>query len=311
MVRLPAIAAATVTALSTVSAHAVPLTASQILAGYNLVTEGNATTQSDIQGNAVIGGNFNGATVFNSNQPTHPEIDIYGSNIGNLNVDNGGLVHYGTNTGHLNLNGGATAVQGNFSNTLSSFTTTLNQLSTQLDGLTSNSTVSKTNNTLTFNAAPGANGIAVFSFTAATLQADFSGVSNIAFSQNGAKSIIINVDGNFVDPSGANWNAPALQDVLFNFYDATTVTLNNWEASILAPDASVKIASGNIEGFVYANTFVGGGELHNDPFTGSLPVPEPGALAIFGLGLAGLIAAKTTATRRFVLTGLRAASPLA
>jgi choice-of-anchor A domain-containing protein len=301
MMRLPVIAAVAVTTLSTVSAHALPLTASQILAGYNLVTEGNASTQSDIEGNAVIGGNFNGATVFNNHQPAHPEIDIYGTNLGNLNVNNGGTVHYGQNTGKFNLNGsGGSAVQGNFPYTLSSFTATLNQLSTQLEGLTSNSTVSTSNNTLTFNAAPGANGIAVFSFTAAALEADFSHVSNIAFSQNGAKSIIINVAGSFVEPSGANWNAPALQDVLFNFYDATTVTLNNWQASVLAPDAALNIASGNIQGFVYADTFGGGGELHNDPFTGSLPVSEPGAFAIFGLGLVGLIAARTAGVRRSI-----------
>jgi len=284
---------ACIVALSTNLAHAGPLTANQIISSYNLVTAGSATTNSDIEGNAVIGGNFNGATVFNNRAPAHPEIDIYGANQGNLN-DNGGAVHYGSNTGTINLNGsGATKQQGNFPYLLSDFTTPLNQLSTQLAGLAANSTVSTGSSQLTFTTNPGSNGQAVFSLTAATLQADLINNSVVFNNAKGATSIIVDVSGNFVDPSGSNWNGPALQNVIFNFYNATSVTVNNWEASILAPNAGLSVASGNIEGFVYANSFAGGGEIHNLPFDGTLPVssvPEPGTLLIFGVALLGLTA---------------------
>ena len=45
------------------SAQADPLTAKEILQDYNLVTNGNALTTSDIEGSAAIGGNFSGATI--------------------------------------------------------------------------------------------------------------------------------------------------------------------------------------------------------------------------------------------------------
>ncbi|MGA8586276.1 MAG: collagen-binding domain-containing protein [Roseiarcus sp.] len=45
-------------------------TAPEILSTFNLVTEGNATTESDIEGSAVVGGNLTGSTFFNNNAPS-------------------------------------------------------------------------------------------------------------------------------------------------------------------------------------------------------------------------------------------------
>ena len=88
------------------------------------------------------------------------------------------------------------------------------------------------------------------------------------------------------------------EDALFNFEDATTVNLGQWGASILAPDAVVKItAGGNIEGSLFAKSFLGGGELHNNNlFNGALPtaalptaaVPEPSTWVMLFAGFAGL-----------------------
>jgi hypothetical protein len=67
--------------LSAGAASADPLTGQQILSTYNLVTSGNASTNSDIVGNAVIGGNLNGATFFGggNNIPASPVLSVYGS----------------------------------------------------------------------------------------------------------------------------------------------------------------------------------------------------------------------------------------
>ena len=51
------------------------------------------STQSDIVGNAVIGGNFNGATIFGggSNIPASPVLSVYGllTNGNGLNINRG------------------------------------------------------------------------------------------------------------------------------------------------------------------------------------------------------------------------------
>ena len=77
-----------------------------------------------------------------------------------------------------------------------------------------------------------------------------------------------------------------------------TVNLGQWGASILAPDAAVTITGGgNIEGSVFAKSFLGGGELHNNNlFNGALPtaalptaaVPEPSTWVMLFAGFAGL-----------------------
>src|SRR3954462_13915147 len=161
--RSSVIAAVAMATLASGAAQATPLTASFIMANYNLVTSGNATTQSDIEGSAVIGGNFNGATMFgnSANAPAHPELDVYGTLSGNLNV-NGGLVDYHTKTGNVNLNGGATQRQDSFTHTLGEFTNPLNQLSASLAGLTANSTITTGGGKAIFNASP-IGGMAVFS----------------------------------------------------------------------------------------------------------------------------------------------------
>ena len=111
-------------------------------------------------------------------------------------------------------------------------------------------------------------------------------------------SYIINVIGNFTDPSSTHFNVDQ-QDALFNFEDASSVNLGQWGASILAPDAAVKItAGGNIEGSLFANQFLGGGELHNNnlfngalpsaAFTATAPVPEPSTWVMLIAGFAGI-----------------------
>jgi choice-of-anchor A domain-containing protein len=282
---LASVAAITMVAASTLlsdSAHA-GLNSTVILSTYNLVTKGDVTTQSDIEGSAAIGGNLNGATVFgnNSRLPAHASLDVYNTVQGNLNVNNGGAVHYGAKTGTINLNAGSTASAGNFFQPLDVLTATLDQLVANIHAMTTNGTIKVIGGQTVFAGSGTAAG--VFAITGAQLQADMVNSSGPLFS--GAGTIYVNVSGNFTEPTSANWNTLA-SNVIFNFFDATQVTVGNWEAAMLAPNAAVHIASGSIDGFVYANSFTGGGELHNSPFTGS--IPEPTSLALLGAGLAGI-----------------------
>ena len=279
------------------AAGAATLTAVDILGRFNLITSGGAATQSDIEGAAVIGGDLGSSGTFFNNAgrlPANPTVYLFGANTGSYNIDNGGHVVFGSNPGHFNLNGGATAVQGSFPgtypNVLSDYLTPLQALSMQLAQTAANSGVAVGSNTITFNAVANAQGTAVFNFTAAQLQAQLR--SNIVFNRGaGVTAIVIDVTGDFSEPGGVNWNTPA-QDVLFNFSDANTVALGNWEGSVLAPHAAVRLLSGNFEGALFASSFGGGGELHNLAFTGALPAPEPAGWAVLGVAVVGLMAAR-------------------
>ena len=230
---------------SSLPAHAGP-TAAQLLSGYNLILTGNDSSQSDVEGNAVIGGNITkGHTFFNSRAPANPAVILYGSITGNqINLNSSGSLYAPTSqSGKVNYNGGG-SYKGAPTQTLSTYTDPLSALSTSLSHLASTgSTLTVSGNTATFDAKPGVGGIAVFDLAASTLE-DLSNV-NVVFDQDaGTKGIIVNVSGigatTFSISSSVNWNQAAQTDVLFNFFDATsTVTLKDWEASVLAPDATV------------------------------------------------------------------------
>jgi hypothetical protein len=105
---------------------------------------------------------------------------------------------------------------------------------------------------------------------------------------------VVNVTGMSFG-STVGFNTPfALQGLIFNFENATSVTINNaFEASLLAPDANLQ-SSAFIEGNVVVDS-VGstapiGAEIHYFPFDCSddlcvLSMPEPGSLAVLGSAL--------------------------
>jgi choice-of-anchor A domain-containing protein len=187
----------------------------------------------------------------------------------------------------------------NFASTVQAPLTTL---STQLEGLTGNSTVSSANGTTTFNAKPNASGQAIFNISASVLTA---GNTNIVLDANAATTIIINVTAPCVNttcaiilPSSTNFGSTTYAiDTLWNFYNATTLTLGSeFVGTVLAPGAAVSNGS-PIDGDLVAASFSGTGELHNYAFAGNLnlgyadQVPEPSTIALFSVGLIGLIAA--------------------
>ena len=90
-------------------ARAEALTAKDILSSFNLVTTGNVSTQSDIVGDAVVGGDLSGATFFGGGAkvPSSPTLYLFGKLNSSLNLNSGGSLYYaGSSSQKVNYNGG-------------------------------------------------------------------------------------------------------------------------------------------------------------------------------------------------------------
>jgi choice-of-anchor A domain-containing protein len=283
-----------------------------IMGTYNVVTEGSLTTSNDIEGSSVVGGNLAAATLFadTARLPKKPVSYVYGTVKDTINIDNGGSINYGALASgvKINLNGGGTATKGGFPDPLSVFTTALNTKSSQLAAEAADATLTATtanskNELLIAGKSSAAlsadSGIAYVTITASALTSlltSFTGTAPTIVLGSGVTSAIINVSGTPTSGtdlgSGLNLDSNVYQNVLFNFYDATSLQLNSWSTSVLAPDASVTLDGSAFDGFIYADNLSAGAEIHNYYYTGRLTVPEPGTLALLAAGLAAIAATR-------------------
>ena len=278
------------------TATAGPLTATTILQDFNAIIYQNASTQSDIEGAAVIGGNFSGATMYNDPLGSQPAgfaaLTVYGSTSGNsININNGGRAYVGGSKGaQVNFNGGGGYI-GAPGDGIADFEAQLDALSTSLSQLAATGALPTTGNNEVINAIAGASGIAVFDLTAAQLSA----IPSFSVNLNGASTVVFNVDGssasfNANDESGSS----GAGHIIWNYYDATgTVAINTLlGGTVLAPDARVT-NNNQIDGALVAQQWAGSGELHDVPFAGTVPsgpttVPEPGSVTLLATAVIGL-----------------------
>ena len=106
-----------------------------------------------------------------------------------------------------------------------------------------------------------------------------SGYTYLDFAGTGSATIIVNVNGSIA--AGSSIVNGGLQgtngsNVLFNFYNAAQITVSSFNASVLAPFATVYGNPGEFAGTLVAENFVGGvsaSEFHaDDEFSGTLPI---------------------------------------
>jgi choice-of-anchor A domain-containing protein len=306
---------------------------------WNVVAFNNLDTAHHIEGRIFVGNNLNAtynfeaqakSTIPTSNYGT-PLITVGGNasfNANNTKIEGtGSQVLVGkTVTGKIEgRNGTVQSGQGNsativnssmtvqqnkgtdFTNTLTSqaadIKNSLQSLSQNLKALTTTSGVSVGGDSNNQKINVTGTGLQVLNWT----EAMFEGASDnqqLEITIPSGATLVVNVAGTDID-FNRNFNTFSnMQNVLFNFYEATTVDIGRqFSGSILAAYATVTAGnSGNVDGTIIGNNVVqnGNGEIHNAYFQGDLsslsgggsspvvaPEPSTWAMLILGFGLVG------------------------
>jgi choice-of-anchor A domain-containing protein len=129
-------------------------------------------------------------------------------------------------------------------------------------------------------------GIAVFNTTSSIL----SKYASFNVNMGSAKTVIFNVTGNYSQSANfQDYNDNTVDShVIWNFVDATSVSLQAFGGTVLAENATVTNSS-PIDGDLVAASYTGNGELHDHPFAGVLPSASPAPLPPLGGSIASLL----------------------
>lgn len=300
---------------------------------FNLfVFNDNTQSGSDSQGRVAVGGNalFGSFTVASSMGNATDNL-IVGGNFSNTNTQlHGGLLVGGNLTwntptifGRVAVNGNATFTGGgmiggpvnvvgtysapgyfppNQNTGVNPFPFDFNDVESYLVSqaaymatLPTNGSVAidPNNGALTLTANNPVDSYISFNVTGAEM-ADGAG-GGLTINAPAGSTVVVNVTGpvSSMTSMGIFLNGVDKQHVLYNFHDATNLTLNQIGVmgTILAPLADVNFAGGAIDGTIIANNLTGPGESHLFLFQGDLPllpVPEPATVALGAMGLVAL-----------------------
>lgn len=296
-VRSSGIAAAVVLASISTAASA------GILSQYNLIVTRDLDSTSEVEGRTFVGRNLSGPAsnyAIRLDQNAFQGVDtlIVGGNITaqNVNLQAGNLRRGGTRTGNANFNGvgGHEIVDASVATLGASFATQLVNDSNFFRSFTSNSNVSVPTGQpgpVVFTAAPsGPNNVAVFSINGNQVLHNQQ-VQQLELNLNGASAVLINVAGTTVNFDQGNFvgawnNLFTRSNVLWNFYEATSITISRqFNGAILAPHAMLTNFS-PIEGSVFVRDMTMRAEVHLPGYADN--IPSPGTVA--PLAAAGVLA---------------------
>ena len=245
-------------------------------------------------GNLFVGGNLNNHINVNSNNVTYGGANPGGSSPATHDASLG--------------TGGANDLRAALSIKLANLTGDLTALSNALSGLTSLGTITSLNSPLDYSSAT--NGHAVFTMTEAAFEQQNGNFDALFSGVPAGMTTIVNVLGtDLVEGGGANNNyVGGNQSVIWNFHDATSLSLKGFHGSVLAVNADVTNSSA-IEGSIVAKNFTLNGEVHLGTFagTGNFLVPPPGgvpepaswAMMLVGFGAIGSVLRRPRTATRF------------
>lgn len=268
---------------------------------FNLVVLGNLDSTSEVEGRAAIKGNLSGPASNYATKllprPSWLGVDtlIVGGDLQatNIQVEAGNLRLGGSQGSTLvNFNGGGSKiVDSGAASIVDGFGSQMQSARLSLSSLSPTASVTLPGSQpagVTFNAVPGAGGVAVFTVDGNSLFNNDK-VQQMDLNLNGASSVVINVMGSSVTWNHGNMvggftTADARAKVIWNFYQATSIDLTSkgLNGSLLAPNAAVSF-QGVIEGSAFVGSMTQRGEVHLPLYTGI--VPAPGALSLAGLSL--------------------------
>lgn len=292
------------------STHAYALPISE----YSLIIEEDYNHSSAVWGRTFIGGDMvTGGGEFGTllDRDTNlPSLTVVGDISGaQFNVMAGTVEYGGTLTAPVTYNG---SIQGANQVDRASLTAQGETMIAELKGASSdyasrgtNGSFLRNNNNATFDYS-GSSEVAFFEVNARDV---FTQNTNLALNLGSATTAIINISTedlanqgeafafDFLAPTGINFGngftEQASSNILWNFYDATTLDLQDlkMQGSVLAMGANI-LSIGTINGSIAAKSFIQDSQVHNYNFTPPSEVPLPASIQFMLMGLTGLFAAK-------------------
>jgi len=260
---------------------------------------------SDTEGAVAVGGNMNVSSysVNANNKPYNGSALVVANDLG---FTNGSIKHGNAYVGGTATTAGVDVnaiVGGSAPVSFANEKTALLALSSGLSALSANGSVAYAYGGVTFK-WDGSSGVQVFNVSGS----DLYNVTSSSFAQLSAnQTIIVNVSGAFAGFQGGSPNGFSNYNVLFNFYDATTLSFNNVGVygSVLAPFATVSGGGGQINGNVIVNAWDSNIQINANhyfkgadidiPQVSAVPELEPYALLMAGLSLVGYAARRRKA----------------
>lgn len=285
----------------TCAAHAGPVTLG-LDASLNLLAFGSMkVSSSDVEGRVAVGGD---ATIggYSINTKTGSSALYAGTGLtvgGNLSFTSGSIWG-GVQVGGSYMPSQSGTVKGGVQQGadfgFAAERARLTQLAQTWDAMANTGSAYDKWGTLHFDAS--GQSLAVFDVQAADLLKNLQIDGLAAGSQ-----VLINVHGSTVDFGNHGYTGFEKGQVIFNLVDAVNVLLNGGiNASLLALDATVNQGWGQINGQVVVNNWYTSMQVNDAPIPGTTSVrpqaphaqalPEPGSVALVGLGLAALLATR-------------------